>query len=68
MSNILKAHGQLIYQMTKREISSRYRGSALGIIWPFLTPLFMLIVYTFVFSVVFKAKWGVLRNLNHSLR
>ncbi|WP_446917313.1 ABC transporter permease, partial [Klebsiella pneumoniae] len=38
--------------MTKREISSRYRGSALGIIWPFLTPLFMLIVYTFVFSVV----------------
>lgn len=58
MSNILKAHGQLIYQMTKREISSRYRGSALGIIWPFLTPLFMLIVYTFVFSVVFKAKWG----------
>jgi len=58
MNNILKAHRQLIYQMTKREIASRYRGSALGIIWPFLTPLFMLAVYTFVFSVVFKAKWG----------
>lgn len=48
----------LIFQMTKREISQRYRGSALGIVWSFLIPLLMLIVYTFVFSVVFKARWG----------
>jgi len=44
--------------MTKREISHRYRGSALGFIWSFLNPLLMLAVYTFVFSVVFNARWG----------
>lgn len=48
----------LLTQMTKREIANRYRGSALGFIWAFLNPLLMLAVYTFVFSVVFKARWG----------
>jgi lipopolysaccharide transport system permease protein len=31
----------------------------LGISWSLLNPLLMLIIYTFVFSVVFKARWGV---------
>lgn len=48
----------LIIQMTKREIAYRYRGSALDLLWAFLNPLLMLAVYTFVFSVVFKARWG----------
>ena len=36
----------------------RYRGSALGIGWTFITPLAMLAVYTFIFSVVFESRWG----------
>jgi len=44
--------------MTKREIVGRYRGSAMGLLWSFINPVFMLTVYTFVFSVVFKARWG----------
>jgi lipopolysaccharide transport system permease protein len=48
----------LIKQLTWREIESRYRGSLLGIVWSFATPLFMLVVFTFVFAVVFKARWG----------
>lgn len=51
-------HRYLIAQMTKREISRRYQGSALGFAWSFISPLLMLAVYTFVFSVVFKARWG----------
>lgn len=51
-------HRQLIWQMTKREVVGRYRGSVMGILWSFLNPVFMLTIYTFVFSVVFKAKWG----------
>jgi lipopolysaccharide transport system permease protein len=51
-------HRQLIWQMTKREVVGRYRGSIMGILWSFLNPVFMLTIYTFVFSVVFKAKWG----------
>jgi lipopolysaccharide transport system permease protein len=37
---------------------SRYRGSLLGVLWSFIHPLFMLSVYMFVFSIIFKAKWG----------
>ena len=47
----------LIWQMTRREVAARYRGSVIGLAWSFLTPLLMLAVYTFVFSVVFKARW-----------
>ncbi len=50
---------QLIVQMTKREVVGRYKGSAMGLAWSFLNPLFMLTVYTFVFSVIFKSRWGV---------
>ncbi len=50
---------QLIVQMTKREVAGRYKGSVLGLIWSFFNPVFMLVVYTFVFSVIFKARWGV---------
>ncbi|MCP4936460.1 MAG: ABC transporter permease, partial [bacterium] len=50
---------QLIVQMIRREVVGRYKGSALGLVWSFLNPVFMLAVYTFVFSVVFKARWGI---------
>lgn len=50
---------QLILQMTRREVAGRYKGSALGLAWSFFNPVFMLAVYTFVFSVVFKARWGL---------
>ncbi len=50
---------QLIAQMTRREVVGRYKGSVMGLAWSFLNPVFMLAVYTFVFSVVFKARWGV---------
>jgi len=48
----------LISQMTKREVIGRYQGSVLGLFWSFLNPLFMLVIYTFVFGIVFKARWG----------
>jgi lipopolysaccharide transport system permease protein len=48
---------QLIWQMTRREIAARYRGSIIGLAWSFINPILMLAVYTFVFSVVFKARW-----------
>ena len=48
----------LIWQMTRREVIGRYRGSVMGIAWSFFNPILMLVVYTFVFSVVFKARWN----------
>lgn len=55
-------HRHLWWRLTEREVLSRYRGSALGIGWSFITPLAMLTVYTFVFSQVFKARWGGLEQ------
>lgn len=48
----------LVMALTKREVIGRYRGSILGILWSFFNPIFMLVVYTFIFSVVFKARWS----------
>ena len=48
----------LIRNLVHREVVGRYKGSVLGIVWSLVTPVFMLAVYTFVFSVVFKSKWG----------
>ncbi|WP_250888937.1 ABC transporter permease [Mesorhizobium sp. dw_380] len=47
----------LIFSLISREIAGRYRGSALGLFWSLLNPLFMLAVYTFVFGVVMKSRW-----------
>lgn len=52
-------HRQLIAQMARREVLGRYRGSVMGLAWSFFNPILMLIVYTFVFAVVFKARWGI---------
>lgn len=48
----------LIRNLVFREVMGRYKGSMLGIFWSLITPIFMLFVYTFVFSVVFKARWS----------
>jgi lipopolysaccharide transport system permease protein len=50
-------HRSLIWQLARREVLGRYRGSYLGITWSFAAPLAMLLVYTFVFVSVFKARW-----------
>lgn len=61
LKNMLKGfhHNRgLIWQMTKREVMGRYKGSFFGLAWSLFNPLMMLVVYTFVFSVVFKTRWG----------
>ena len=55
-------HRRLIAQMTRRDVVGRYKGSFIGLGWSFFNPILMLIIYTFVFSVVFKARWGVNGN------
>jgi lipopolysaccharide transport system permease protein len=42
----------LIQSLVARELKARYRGSVLGFFWSFINPLLLLLIYTFVFSVV----------------
>jgi lipopolysaccharide transport system permease protein len=48
----------LLWQLVRRNIQVRYKGTIMGLVWMVITPLVMLAVYTFVFSIVFKARWG----------
>ncbi len=51
-------HRTLIYSLARRDVLGRYSGSFLGLMWSFFNPLLMLGVYTYVFGVVFKARWS----------
>lgn len=59
MQNLWKQR-EILWRLSEREVLGRYRGSMLGLAWSFFQPLAMLAIYTFVFSKVFKAKWGTI--------
>lgn len=44
----------LLSQLITREIKARYKQSILGYAWVILNPLVQLLVYSFVFSVIFR--------------
>ncbi|OMF30856.1 hypothetical protein BK133_16375 [Paenibacillus sp. FSL H8-0548] len=48
----------LLFEFTKRDFQQRYKGSLLGVVWAFIAPLLMLAVYSFIFVIVFKSRWG----------
>lgn len=48
----------LVYQLTRRAITGRYRGSIAGVGWSLVIPVTMLIVYTFVFGFIFKMRFN----------
>lgn len=50
---------ELIAQLVWREVVGRYRGSFAGLLWSLLNPLLTLAMYTFVFGVVFRTRWGL---------
>ncbi len=62
MFGSLWRHRDLILQLARQEIVGRYRGSLLGMGWSLITPVMMLLIYTFVFSVVFGARWSGLEQ------
>lgn len=57
---------KLVFQMAKREVLGRYRGSIMGLAWSFFNPLLMLGIYTYFFSFVFKSRWGVAEQSTHA--
>ncbi len=50
-------HRYLVWQLTLRDVASRYRGSAMGFLWTLILPVLMLAVYTYIFGVVFRSRW-----------
>ena len=48
----------LIFQLARRDVIGRYKGSLFGLAWSFISPLFMLGIYTLFFTEIFHARWG----------
>lgn len=55
------AYRDLLWQLIRREVVVRYRHSVLGIAWALLTPLGMMLLFTFVFTRAVKI--GALQSL-----
>ncbi len=49
----LRGFGYLFRSFLSRDLSSRYKGSLLGVVWSLMNPLVMMAIYTVVFSVIF---------------
>ena len=55
--HLLRYRG-LIQSLVARDLKARYRGSLLGFFWSFVNPLLLLLIYTFVFTVVMPGARG----------
>jgi lipopolysaccharide transport system permease protein len=58
MARLFSRYGNLTYELTKREISERFAGQAIGALWAIGHPVMLMAVYVFVFSYVFRARFG----------
>ncbi len=45
----------LLYELVKRDVILRYRGSTLGFVWTLLNPIIFMLIYTLVFSIYLKS-------------
>jgi len=57
---------RLLFRMVERDLRSRYVGSLIGIFWTALHPLLLLLIFTFIFAVVFQAKFSGQTSVSYS--
>jgi lipopolysaccharide transport system permease protein len=58
-------HRELIWNLVKRDLKARYKVSVLGFLWSLLRPLFMMLIFTIVFSKMFR--WDIHMNVKYPL-
>ncbi|MBV8490601.1 MAG: ABC transporter permease [Candidatus Eremiobacteraeota bacterium] len=56
-ANVLVAYRYrwLLYELVKRDLILRYRGSVLGFAWTLLNPILFMLIYTLIFAVYLKS-------------
>ena len=52
----LYEYRELLKTNVKKDIRGKYKGSFLGVLWSFLNPLLMVVVYAIVFPYIMKVK------------
>ena len=58
---------ELLWQMTAREVKSRYKQSVLGYFWVILTPLAQMLVMSFAFSIILRISTNSTSNIPYSI-
>ncbi len=53
-----RKHYELFWNLVRRELKGRYRGSIFGVLWAFIIPIIMLTMYTLVFGTIFNVRWN----------
>jgi len=52
----LRAHASLLYALVHRDLTVRYKRSVLGFLWTMLHPLLLMLIFTVVFSTLFRGR------------
>lgn len=52
-------HYRLFHNFVRQDFSGQFAGSSGGMLWLFVTPIVNILIYSFVFSVVFRAPMPV---------
>lgn len=53
---VIKKYRDFIFASVVRDLKSKYNRSLLGVLWTFIHPLSMILIYTLVFTQVMRAK------------
>jgi ABC-2 type transport system permease protein len=51
----LYKYREMLSNLVKKDLRTRYKGSVLGFLWTFVNPLLQLVVYTMLFSVILRS-------------
>ena len=54
MFDLINEKKFLLKQLVKRDLTSKYKDSFLGVIWSFINPLCIMLIFTAIFSVLFR--------------
>lgn len=49
------AYREMLFNLVRKGLRIRYKGSFLGFLWTFLNPLLQLIIYSMVFAIIVRA-------------
>jgi lipopolysaccharide transport system permease protein len=55
---LVRRHHLLIWEMTRRDLLDRYVGQVLGSVWVIGHPIFLMLLYAFIFNFIFPARLG----------
>lgn len=52
----IREHAALLYELVHRDLTVRYKRSVLGFLWTMLHPLLLMLIFTIVFSALFRMR------------